>query len=293
MFRIGDFSRFSRVSVKMLRHYDEIGLLRPASVDPLTGYRYYTADQLPRLNRIIALKDLGFTLEQVARLLDEGLPDSEIRGMLKLRRGEIEQRLEEEMNRLAQIEARLRQHEQTDSPPAHDIVLRQVAPLLIASIREVIPPDGDRVSFLFETLETYVGQHRARAASPPLMLYHDRAFHEDAQDVEVAVPLIASVPENTSVHVRTLPSVTVASLVYTGSYAAMASASHTLLGWVDAHGLRVSGPCREVYLRFGASNEPYTLPDAYLAEQPAEFVTELQAPVEKPASGDRGRVIIT
>jgi DNA-binding transcriptional MerR regulator len=74
MFKIGDFSRFSRVTVKMLRHYDEIGLLKPARVDPFTGYRYYTADQLPRLNRIIALKDLGFTLEQIGSLLDDIFP---------------------------------------------------------------------------------------------------------------------------------------------------------------------------------------------------------------------------
>ena len=70
MFKIGDFSKFSRVSVKMLRHYDELGLLKPALVDPATNYRYYSADQLPRLNRIIALKDLGFTLEQVGRLFN-------------------------------------------------------------------------------------------------------------------------------------------------------------------------------------------------------------------------------
>ena len=96
MFRIGDFSKFSRVSIKMLRHYDEIGLLKPVHVDPFTSYRYYSVDQLPRLNRIIALKDLGFTLEQITRLLDEGLSAEQIKGMLKLKRAEIEQQLQAE-----------------------------------------------------------------------------------------------------------------------------------------------------------------------------------------------------
>lgn len=59
MFKIGEFSKLSQVSVKALRYYDELGLLKPASVDRFTAYRYYSADQRPRLNRILALKDLG------------------------------------------------------------------------------------------------------------------------------------------------------------------------------------------------------------------------------------------
>jgi predicted transcriptional regulator YdeE len=63
MFTIGDFARLGRVSVRMLRHYDAVGLLEPAAVDRFTGYRYYRADHLRRLNRIVALKELGFTLQ--------------------------------------------------------------------------------------------------------------------------------------------------------------------------------------------------------------------------------------
>jgi DNA-binding transcriptional MerR regulator len=112
MFKIGEFSRISRVSVKTLRYYDGIGLLTPARVDLFTGYRYYSADQLPRLNRILALKDLGLSLEQIAALLDDDLPPAEIRGMLRLKRVEIQQHLEEEQARLARVEARLKQIEQ-------------------------------------------------------------------------------------------------------------------------------------------------------------------------------------
>lgn len=90
MFTIGDFARHGRVSVRMLRHYDATGLLRPAHVDPATGYRYYTAAQLARLNRVIALKDLGFTLQQVQEILDEKVTTEELRAMLRLRRAELE-----------------------------------------------------------------------------------------------------------------------------------------------------------------------------------------------------------
>ena len=93
MFRIGDFSRLTRVSLKTLRHYDAIGLFKPAYVDPFTDYRYYTFDQLPRLNRILALKGLGFSLEYIRQMLDDDLSVNALRGMLQLRRMQLEQDL--------------------------------------------------------------------------------------------------------------------------------------------------------------------------------------------------------
>ena len=108
MLTIGDFARHGRVSVRMLRHYDAIGLLRPAHVDPSSGYRFYKAAQLSRLNRIVALKDLGFTLQQVQAILDEDVSTEELRGMLRLRRAELEAALAATASGLAQVEARLR-----------------------------------------------------------------------------------------------------------------------------------------------------------------------------------------
>ena len=90
MFTIGDFARHGRVSVRMLRHYDATGLLRPARVDPASGYRFYAASQLARLNRIVALKDLGFTLEQVRTMLDEQVSAGQLRVMLRLRQAELQ-----------------------------------------------------------------------------------------------------------------------------------------------------------------------------------------------------------
>src|ERR1043165_7590448 len=108
MFTIGDFARHGRVSVRMLRHYDATGLLRPAHVDPATGYRHYTAAQLARLNRVIALKDLGFTLEQVGELLDEKIDSGQLRAMLRMRRADLEAEMAAAAARLTGVEARLR-----------------------------------------------------------------------------------------------------------------------------------------------------------------------------------------
>lgn len=107
MFSIGEFARHGRVSVRMLRHYDAIGLIRPACVDAATGCRLYQASQLDELNRVIALKDLGFTLQQVQAILEEKVSAAELRGMLRLRRAEIQASIEAETTRLARVEARL------------------------------------------------------------------------------------------------------------------------------------------------------------------------------------------
>ena len=94
MFRIGEFSRIARVSCRLLRHYDELGLLKPARVEATTSYRYYSAAQLPRLNRILVLRELGLSLEQIARTLRDDLPVAELRGMLLMRRAEAEQAID-------------------------------------------------------------------------------------------------------------------------------------------------------------------------------------------------------
>ena len=131
MIRIGDFSRLSRVSVKTLRFYDETDLLKPVEVDRYTGYRYYEYSQLARLNRILALKDLGFSLDEIRRLLEIGLPAEQLRGMLKLREAESKQRVQEEAERLRRIEARLKQIEQEDVMSKYDVVIKKIEALKV------------------------------------------------------------------------------------------------------------------------------------------------------------------
>jgi len=279
MFKIGEFSRFSRVSVKMLRHYDEIGLLKPAHVDRFSGYRYYTADQLPRLNRIVLLKDLEFSLEQIAHLLDESLSTAEIRGVLKLKRSEIQTRMQADARRLTLLQQAM-DHLLLDEPLLpHAIILRDVPTQQVASIRQTVTPDG--ITALFERLEAIVAQHDARAISPPLTIYHDMEYAEDQQDVAVAVPVSkAFAPAQADVRVHELAGAQMACIVYTGGYSSTDPLIRQFPGWLAANTHRAAGPLREVYLRFGANNDGYTLPDAYLTDTSAAFVTELQLPVE-------------
>ncbi len=141
--KIGDFSQIGQLSVRMLRHYDELGLLKPAYVDRLTDYRYYSIEQLPKLNRLLALKDLGFSLVHIAELLNDDLPASQLRRMFLMKRAEIEQQLQEGQARLVRVEARLRQIEQEGRLSDYEVVLKKIEPVMIASARQVVPAIRD------------------------------------------------------------------------------------------------------------------------------------------------------
>ena len=109
MFRIGEFAQIAQVSGRQLRFYDQLGLLRPAHIDQQTGYRYYSIRQLPRLNSILALKELGLSLEQIGPLLEKEISPAELRGMLTMKRAQLERSLQEEEARLRHIESRIAQ----------------------------------------------------------------------------------------------------------------------------------------------------------------------------------------
>jgi DNA-binding transcriptional MerR regulator len=134
MLKIGDFSRLGQVTVKTLHHYDELGLLRPTHIDTFTNYRYYTLEQLPRLHRILALKELGLSLEQIGLLVDEEVPTEQIRGMLRLKQAEIQQQVREEQARLAMVEFRLRMLEAEEDFPVLDVVIKRVPPFHVLSM---------------------------------------------------------------------------------------------------------------------------------------------------------------
>jgi DNA-binding transcriptional MerR regulator len=157
MLKIGEFSRFSQVTVKTLRYYDEIGLLKPAKVDRFTGYRYYSAQQLPRLNRILALKDLGLALDQIAQLLEGDLSPDQIRGMLRFKQIELEEQLQEEQARLRRVEQRLRRIEQEETMPMQEIALKQIPAQTVVSVRDTIPISnlGQYLNAAFENAVTF------------------------------------------------------------------------------------------------------------------------------------------
>ncbi|MEM7284321.1 MAG: helix-turn-helix domain-containing protein, partial [Pseudomonadota bacterium] len=139
MFRIGEFSKIAQTPITQLRYYDEIGLFQPAESDEFTGYRYYSATQMPQLNRIIALKELGLTLEQIKRMVHDNISADEIRGMLTLKKSQIEQTLQDEIARLRIVEARLRQVENEGALREDDVIVKSIPAQPFLSVRRVLP----------------------------------------------------------------------------------------------------------------------------------------------------------
>jgi len=275
MFSIGEFARHGRVSVRMLRHYDAIGLIRPASVDPDTGYRFYQASQLDELNRVIALKDLGFTLQQVQAILEEKVTAAELRGMLKLRRAEIQALIEGEMTRLARVEARLMTIEDEARAPADGVVIKRLAPVQVAELTgvaagyepEAITPV---IQPLYHDLWQRLCSSGITAAGPAV------AYYEEGGDgtvmVHAAVPVASGPGTHHDVSMVDLAEVeTAAAIIHHGSMDDVLPTGQALARWIDANGYRSAGYAREVTLNWS--------PD------PEQWVTELQQPIEIDPTG--------
>lgn len=277
MIKIGEFSKLVQVSVPTLRYYDQVGLLKPVAVDRVTGYRYYSASQLPRLHRILALKGLGFSLEQIGAVLDEGLSPEQMRGMLRLRHAQISQELAEVQNQLQEVEVRLEQIEREEQLSAYDVILKPVEPLLVALVRTILP-DHSAVGSLFGEVYEAIVPHVAEALGPrpgeggqTLVLWYDQEHKESDVDGAAAFMLRCRVPEKGRMQVQELPAALMASTIHHGSYTTIGQAHEAVLRWIEANQYRIVGPDREINI--------YNRPP--IRRDDPTYVTEIQYPVEK------------
>ncbi len=281
MFQIGEFSKLGQVSPRMLRHYDQLGLLKPGQVDKWTGYRYYTIDQLAQLHRIIALKEMGLSLEQVGDLLKSGeaLHPERLRGMLTLARSQIEREIFENQDRLHRVEVRLQQIEE-NGPSPYEIVVKPIPAQVIASIREVVPQVQDMSAYC-DTIypELYAGLRSLGVTplQPEITLYHQEDYTETDLDVEFAIAVhpkhLKTPPSHSRIQFRELPAhATTAALIYEGPFRDMLDAVLSLLKWIALNSHTFDGPLRELHLSGPAhdADDGDTIP-----------VTELQVPIRK------------
>lgn len=271
MFGIGDFARHGRVSVRMLRHYDGLGLLEPAHVDPGTGYRSYEAAQLALLNRIVALKDLGFTLDQVGAILDGELSAEELRGMLRLRQAELQAQIAADSARLAQVEARLRVIEKEGAMPVEEVQVKSVPAIRVAELTATAASFepaaiGPVIAPMYERLCKLIERAQLTFAGPAI------AYYEDAADggvlIHAAMPVHADPTGEYEFDVVDLPAVEqAATVVHHGPMDEVLSSIQVLARWIEGNGYRSTAYNREVYLATG--------------DDTSTWVTELQEPVVK------------
>jgi len=267
MIKIGDFSKLAHVSIKTLHHYDALGLLKPVHVDRYSGYRYYEIGQLSRLNRILALKDLGLSLEQVTELLREDVSTAEMRGMLRLKQIDLATRVEEEQGHLLRVEQRLRQLEMDGSLLQSEIAVKEVpaqtvlvAQVVAASEAALWPARASLQALLWNQLETA----RLKPATPWFALFDDLPYRETGLELTLAVGVDlrsgqrAGDWQNTSVRLRELAvAPSMASLIHPGDYATLPQAYALLYTWMQSNGYQPAGSYRELYLpETGASATP-------------------------------------
>ena len=268
MLKIGDFSRLSQVSVKTLRYYDEVALLKPTQVDEVSGYRYYSMAQLRQLYRILALRDLGFSLDQIGYVLEADLSIEELHGMLRLRRAEQQQRLLKEQERLDRVEALLQLIHQENTVNTDAVITKDTATQRFASIRKTIPV-YNQIGQLFAALFRVLPSSAARG--PCFAIWHDDEHKDGDVDAEACVPVDEKYHGLPTVRCADLPTVKVASVIHHGAYNTLPQSYQMVLKWVEANGYQVHGPIREIYLQCG---EP-------LRQDDDSYITEIQVPTAK------------
>jgi DNA-binding transcriptional MerR regulator len=279
MLKIGQFSRLTGVTIRTLRLYDRMRLLPAAYVAPGSGYRYYRSDQMTRLRHIRLLRELGCSLDEARFFLMCAMDSAEYLRALALLRKRAMLAMAIEESRLQQIDGLLLGlgRARGDHALPH-IRQRRLAPLPVATLRDRVQWQGNRVQQMFEDTERKVARRGLRAQRRPFLLLHDMEYGQKLADVEVCVPVVSE-----SLHScggRVIEGVDRAACArFRGSYLQAPLVYERLLEWMATHRTRIAGAVREVYVRFGADQRGYSLSSRLVAQSEQEYETELQIPV--------------
>lgn len=270
MFKIGEFSRLTQVSIRMLRYYDETGLLKPAEIDKFTNYRLYSTAQISTLNKIIFLRDLGFNVSEIAVAL--GNWDNEfITNQLEIRRLEIENTIKNEQDKLSKIELAKKDIQQEKIAINYNVSIKSIPSYQVFSLRRVIP-DYYAEGQLWKELSAFADKHDILISSDTFTIYHDMDYREKDVDVEICAP-VARMRENTNGFVyqntESVP-IMACTMVY-GPFENIAGAFLAFADWLQEHNqYKMAGTSRQIVHR-GPWNE----------ESSDKYLTEIQIPLEK------------
>lgn len=266
MLKIGEFARLSQVSLKTLRHYDTLGLLRPAHTDPSSGYRFYDMAQLADMTRILALKDCGFSLEEITQLLQSKNAKA-IEDQLNERLLAQQQVVAAEQARLQRLIAHAEQFIRAEPGQHYDIALKRTEPLTLIGLHALIPTRDDLGPFAQEVVYV-LGQLTITPVGPLVHIYY--SVTEAGYDLFVGAPAAALPPYlNDLTCVRLPQGEQVACTIHRGEYPGLSRAYLALFEWLETSGYQIAGAAREIYHR-----DPGDSPD------PSTYLTEIQLPIQ-------------
>jgi DNA-binding transcriptional MerR regulator/effector-binding domain-containing protein len=241
---IGDFSRATHLSIKMLRHYHRLGLLEPSQVDAGTGYRRYATDQIPVAQVIRRFRDLDMPLDQIRAVLQA--PDLHARNrLISAHLSQLQEDLSRTQAAVSSLQALL-----TDPADVAPVSHRSVGAVMSAAISEVVAT-GDLLPWYLGALGELSATLEARgtaAAGQPGGVYATELFSEEAGEATVFVPTAAEVRVLGRVTPQVIPAAEVAVIVHAGSHADVDRSYGALATYVAEHALQVDGPIREYYL---------------------------------------------
>lgn len=270
MLKIGDFSKLSRISIRMLRHYNEIGLLIPESIDDFTGYRYYSEAQLPVANRITALKEMGFSLAVINEILTQyGDPDK-LKTYLQLKQTELMEQADDLNKQLLLLKTTLNRLGKDGTIMSYNVTLKELPERTVASVRKVIPAYNQE-GMLWNILMSETAHLNIQNGDPcyTLAIFHDKEHKESDVDVEVQKSVKGNYKNTENVVFKTVEPIQMASATYKGSYEKINEVNEAVANWVRDNGYEFNGLSFCIY---------HVSP--YETQNPEEWVTEVCYPVK-------------
>lgn len=282
MFRIGEFAKLSGLSIDTLYHYEKMRILLPGEVDPYTGYRRYDASQLAAVYKILALKDAGFSLEEIAHTLDNHTPTSSLLKLLEEKAFLLEEELSREKNRIDRLRTNIFLIKNGGIPIMNEITVKRVEPILAASVRRSFAKSrfDDELGSMWQEVNKYIDEKGGKRTIPCMMLYHrgwydlekwTAAEESEPLDVEVVEPVTENFEGSETVKVYELPAADqMACVVHKGPFSTIGKTNGALYEWIRQNGYQAAGPVREIYHK-----------GDWVTEDPEEYITELQIPIMK------------
>ncbi len=272
MFKIGMFSKLNKISVKTLRHYDEIGLFKPAYVDDSTGYRFYSASQLPQLHKILVLKEIGFSLHEIKTALNQNTTTETMIGFLEMKQQEVERALSEEQRKMDRIVYYLKSIRQEANVLQYSVIIKELPKVTVASMRRLIP-DYNAFNTLFPEMGNQMIEQNLTCLKPPycFTIYHDGEHKETDIDVEICEAVTEPGQDTDTMKFKVIEKIqTAACVMHKGPYSTIGNAYGALMNWIEQNGYDIVAPPRESYID-GVWNK----------DNPEDWLTEVQIPVRK------------
>ena len=274
MFRIGEFSKLCGLSLDTLYHYDNRNILKPSKIDKVNGYRYYEAAQLVTVNKIRALKDSGFTLDEIAEVLRSNLPVSSLIELLERKSLMLEEELDRENRRLERLRTNIFIIKNGGIPLMNEITIKSIEPILIASIRKTFHKSkfDEELTTMWKEVNDYIDLKGGKRTLPCMMIYHIGWGEMDSSEtleVEVVEPVTKKIEGNEVVKVYELATVEkMACVIHKGSFTTIDKSSKALFNWIKQNGYTKIGPMKEIYHK-----------GEWMTSDPEEYVTEIQVAI--------------